>query len=59
MENIEKIFYSELLYGRCNLCLEENIQIMLYPDHGNLLNYRCDLIARYLPKTEFRLFKSN
>ena len=23
---------------RCNLCLEEKIQIMLYPDPGNLLN---------------------
>ena len=28
--------------GRCNLCLEEKIQIMLYPDPGNLLNQRCD-----------------
>ena len=27
----------------CNLCLEENIQIMLYPDPDNLLNQRCDL----------------
>ena len=32
--------------GRSNLCLEEKIQIMLYFDPGNLLNQRCDLIAR-------------
>ena len=31
--------------GRCNLCLEEKIQIM-YPDPGNPLNQSCDLIAR-------------
>ena len=30
--------------SRCNLCLEEKIQIMLSFDPGNLLNQRCDLI---------------
>ena len=25
--------------GRCNMCPEENIQIMLYFDPGSLLNY--------------------
>ena len=42
--------------GRYNLCLEEKIQIMLYPDSGNLLNQRCDLIARCWHKNKFRLF---
>ena len=32
--------------SRCNICLEEKIQIMLYPDPEKLLNQRCDLIAR-------------
>ena len=41
--------------GRCNLCLEEKIQIMLYPDPGNLLNQRCDLIARCGHRNKFRL----
>ena len=31
---------------RYNLCLEEKIQIMLYPQPEKLLNQRCDLIAR-------------
>ena len=31
--------------GRYNLCLEVNIQIMLYPDPGYLLHPRWDLIA--------------
>ena len=33
--------------GRCNLCLEEKVQTMLYPDPGRLLNQRCDFIARH------------
>ena len=41
--------------GRCNFCLEEKMQIMLYSDPGNLLNQRCDLIARYRHRNEFRL----
>ena len=44
------------IYGRCNLCLGEKIQIILYPDPGNLLNQRCDLIARCQHKNKFRLF---
>ena len=32
--------------GRCNLSLEEKIQIMLYFDPVNLLNKRYDLIDR-------------
>ena len=31
------------LDGRCNLCLEEKIQIILNPDPANLLNQRCNL----------------
>ena len=42
--------------GRCNLCLEEKIQIILYFDLGNLLNQRCDLMARCRHKNRFRLF---
>ena len=41
--------------GRCNLCPEEKIQIMLYPDPGNLLNQRCDLIARCRHENKFKL----
>ena len=37
---------SSCFDGRCNFCLEENIQIMSYSDPGNLLNQRCGLIAR-------------
>ena len=32
--------------SRCNLCQDEKIQIMLYPDPDILSNQRCDLIAR-------------
>ena len=45
--------------NRCTLCLEEKIQIMLYPDPGNLLNQRCDLIARCRHKNKFRLFSKS
>ena len=31
--------------SRCNLCLEEKIQIIIYPDPEKLLNQRCELIA--------------
>ena len=31
--------------SRCNLCLEEKIQIMLYIDPVNLLNQRWNLIT--------------
>ena len=31
--------------SKCNFCLEEKIQIMLYPDPDKLLNQRCYLIA--------------
>ena len=39
--NIPKCFDS-----RCNLYLEEKIQMMIYPDPEKLLNQRCELIAR-------------
>ena len=42
--------------GRCKLYLEEKIQIMLYFDPVNLLNKRCDLIARCRHKNKFKLF---
>ena len=32
--------------GRCNLCLEEKIQIMMYKLPEKLLNKRSELIAR-------------
>ena len=47
---------SSCFDSRCNLCLEEKIQIMLYFDPGNLLIQRCDLIARCKYKNKFRLF---
>ena len=42
--------------GRCNLCLEEKIQIMLYFDPVNLLNPISDLIARCWHRNKFRQF---
>ena len=39
--NTPKCFNS-----RCNLSLDEKIQIMIYPDPEQLLNQRCELIAR-------------
>ena len=44
--------------GRCKLCQEEKIQVMLYFDPDNLLNHICDLIARCRHKNRFRLFCS-
>ena len=41
--------------GRCNLCLEEKIQIITYSVPENLLNKRCELIARWRHKTKFKL----
>ena len=41
--------------GRCNLCLEEKIQIRTYLDPENLLNKRCEFIARCRHKTKFKL----
>ena len=43
--------------GRYNLCLEEKIQIMLYFDPSNLLNQRCNLIARYKHKINLDYFQ--
>ena len=40
---------------RYNLCLEEKIQIMLYPDPYELLNQRSDLIARCRHGNKFKL----
>ena len=42
--------------GRCNLCLEEKIQIKWNFNPVNPLNQRCDLIARCRHKNKFRLF---
>ena len=39
----------------CNLCLEEKIQIMIYPDPEKLLNKRCELIARCRHRNKFKL----
>ena len=55
MEYIERSATPSCFDGRCNLCLEEKIQIMLYADPGNLLNQRCDLIARGRHRNKFRL----
>ena len=50
MSNTPKCFDS-----RCNLCLEEKIQIMIYPDPEKLLDKRCELIARCRHGTKFKL----
>ena len=36
--------------------MEEKIQIMLFIDPFNLLNQRCDFIAKCRNKNKFRLF---
>ena len=41
--------------SRCNLCLEEKIQIMIYAGHENSLNQRCELIARCRHRNRFKL----
>ena len=41
--------------GRCSLCLEEKIQIMMYQLPEKLLNKRCELIARCRHKAKFKL----
>ena len=41
--------------GRCNLSLEEKIQIMTYSKPEKLLNKRCELIARCRHKIKFKL----
>ena len=48
-------FLKRSFDGRCNLCLEEKIQIMMYIDPFNLLNQRCDFIARCRLRNKFRL----
>ena len=41
--------------GRCSLCLEEKIQIMMYKLPEKLLNKRSELIARCRHKAKFKL----
>ena len=41
--------------SRCNLCLEEKIQIMIYAYPEKLLNKRCELIARCRHRSKFKL----
>ena len=41
--------------GRCSLCLEEKIQIIMYQLPEKLLNKRCKLIARCRHKAKFKL----
>ena len=52
---IYNIYDSICFDSRCNLCLEEKIQIMIYPDPEKLLNKRCELIARCRHRTKFKL----
>ena len=55
MEYIEKSNTPNYFDSRCNLCLEEKIQIMLYPDLDKLLNQRCYLRARCMHRNKFKL----
>ena len=48
--NTPKCFHS-----RCNQCLEEKIQIMIYLDPEKLLNQWCELIARCRHRNKFKL----
>ena len=40
--------------NRCNLCLEEKIQLMIYPDPEKLLSQRCELIVRCRQRNKFK-----
>ena len=40
---------------RCNLCLEEKIHILLFPEPKTLLNKRNELIARCRHRAKFKL----
>ena len=48
--NTPKCFNS-----RCNLCLEEKIQIMIYPDPQKILHQRCELITRCRHRNKSKL----
>ena len=41
--------------GRCNLCLEEKIRILIHKWPDKLSNKRSELIARCRHKTKFKL----
>ena len=41
--------------SRCNLCLEEKIHILLFPEPKKLLNKRSELIARCRHRAKFKL----
>ncbi len=49
------IHYRAIFNGRCNLCLEEKMYILLYKWPDKLLNKRSELIARRRHKTKFKL----
>ena len=55
MVHIEKSNTPKGFDSRCNLCLEEKIQIMIYPDPEILLNQRCELTARCRHWNKFKL----
>ena len=56
MDNKRKNLYIyEWFDSRCNLCLEEKIQIMIYPNPEKLLNLQCELIARCRHRNKFKI----
>ena len=59
MVHIKKVKYPKCFDSRCNLCLEEKIQILLYPEPEKLLSKRCELIARCRHRAKFKLLKIN
>ena len=52
---LKKSNFPKCFNSRCNLCLEEKIQIMIYPDPEKLLNQRCELIARCRHRNKSKL----
>ena len=46
---------SGVFDGRCNLCLEEKIHILIHKWPDKLLNKRSELIARCRHKSKFKL----
>ena len=55
MQFIYVYIHIYIFNGRCNLCLEEKIYILLYKWPDKLLNKRGELIARCRHKTKFKL----
>ena len=57
MEKLKRSATPSCFDCGCNLCLEEKIQIRLYFDPTNILNQKCELIARCWHKINLDCFQ--